>query len=606
MRVWCVISLLLFVLAGTDAEAQRLEREFEVKGAAQISVVNLYGRVAVLVDETLENKVLVSVDSPQEIGKDDISFTAAGNNLSILTAQNLTGQILTGQLKTKKRLDIVVRAPARSRVKIKTLSGEVQLGGNIASAEVATDTGTISTNIPLDAVKYTFIWLGARPKFMSDARLPDPKEKSGGRFVISGEVSQPAAAPKKKVVDPETPGDNPGGTSEGPQAKKAPEVSKNISLDLRTQRGVILFNVDPKDIRSDLRERELTEAARGIIRSGDPDMTDAIRIASPKFFGEYAKTLPPRRAKPEFAETGRTDANSTVAPSGVKRINIRVTDEFGRAVSGLSAKDFTILENNRETEVLDVKPSVAPFNLVLLLDVSGSVEDYIDFIRKAARNFLETTSEKDRIAIVTFRDDVKVLTNFTTDRRKLSESLDTFEAGGGTAYYDALAFSLVDTLKPFQGDRTAIVILSDGDDNRSFLPFDALIDGIGESGALIYPLYVPSELIAASKTAPENSSSDPIRTKYLGLTTRAEGEGARLAKVSGGVYYPIRQLSDLQKAYDDVVRQLRTSYMVTFRSNLSPDEAGTGKTSPRVRVKMNRENVFTRLGPLENVSGMEE
>ncbi len=150
------------------------------------------------------------------------------------------------------------------------------------------------------------------------------------------------------------------------------------------------------------------------------------------------------------------------------------------------------------------------------------------------------------------------------------------------------------------------MILSDGDDNRSFLPFDALIDGIGESGALIYPLYVPSELIAASKTAAENSSSDPIRTKYLGLTTRAEGEGARLARVSGGVYYPIRQLSDLQKAYDDVVRQLRTSYMVTFRSNLSPEEAGTGKTSPRVRVKMNRENVFTRLGPLENVSDLEE
>ncbi|HEV7643021.1 MAG TPA: VWA domain-containing protein [Pyrinomonadaceae bacterium] len=581
----------------TDTQAQRLQREFEVKGAPQISVVNLYGRVAVLTDETLENKVLVSVDSPQEIGKDDISFTAAGNNLSITT------QILTGQLKTKKRLDIVVRVPARSRVKIKTESGEVQLGGNIASAEVLTDTGTISTNIPLDGVKYTFTWLGARPKFMSDARLPDPKEKSGGRFVISGEVSQPAAAPKKKNEESGLPVD-PGAD---PAAKKVPEVSKNISLDLRTRRGVILFNVDPKDIRSDLRERELTEAAKGIIRSGDPDMTDAIRIASPKFFGEYARTLPPRRAKPSFAETDQADANSVVSPvSGVKRVNIRVTDEFGRAVNGLTAKDFTILENNRETEVLNVRPSVAPFNLVLLLDVSGSVEDYIDFIRKAARNFLETASEKDRIAIVTFRDDVKVLTNFTTDRKKLSESLDTFEAGGGTAYYDALAFSLVDTLKPFQGDRTAIVILSDGDDNRSFLPFDALIDGIGESGALIYPLYVPSELIAASKTASENSSSDPIRTKYLGLTTRAEDEGARLARVSGGVYYPIRQLSDLQKAYDDVVRQLRTSYMVTFRSNLLPEEAGIGKTSPRVRVKMNRENVFTRLGPLENVSDTEK
>src|ERR1044072_2447030 len=156
MRVWCLISLLLFVpatvvLTAADARAQRLQREFDVKGAPQISVVNLYGRVAVLADETLENKVLVSVDSPQEIGKDDVSFTAAGNNLSILTTQ-----VLTGQSKTKKRLDIVIRAPARSQFKIKTESGEVQLGGNIASAAVATDHATISTNISLDAVKYTF------------------------------------------------------------------------------------------------------------------------------------------------------------------------------------------------------------------------------------------------------------------------------------------------------------------------------------------------------------------------------------------------------------------------------------------------------------------
>ena len=597
MRLSCVISLLLLAILLTgDVRAQKLQRDFEVKGVPQISVVNPYGRVSVQADETLENKILVSADSPQEIGKDDILFTVVGTSLDIQVATQ-------SGLKTK-RLDLTIRTPVRSQVKIKTESGEVQIGGDIASAVVATDTGTISTNIPLDAVKFNFLWLGARPRFMSEAQLPDPKEKSGGRFVISGKINQPTASVPKKPVEEPAASAGPA-TPDEPPKKKPKSGSGVITLDFRTQRGVILLNVDPKDIRSDLRERQLTEAAKGIIRSGDPMMMDAIRIASPKFFGEYAKTLPPRRAKPSFAENSAQNDPAGEA-SKVKRVNVRVTDELGRALSGLAAKDFVILENNRETEILDVKPSVAPFNLVLLLDVSGSVEDYIDFIRKAARNFLDTASEKDRIAIVTFRDDIKVLTNFTTDRKKLSESLDTFEAGGGTAYYDALAYSLVETLKPFHGDRTAIVILSDGDDNRSLLPFDALIDGIGESGALIYPLYVPSELIAASKTAEQNASSDPIRTKYLGLTTRAEGEGARLAQVSGGVYYPIRQLSDLQKAYDDVVRQLRTSYTVTFRSNLSPDEAGTGKTSPRVRVKMNRENVFTKLGPLENVSDLEK
>ena len=580
-----VISFLLLLALG--AQAQKLQRDFEVKGTPQISVINPYGRVSVTADETLEGKILVSVDSPQEIGKDDITFTAAGTSLDIFV----------GELKTKKRLDITVKTPARSQVKVKTENGEVQLAGNLASAEVATGTGTISTNIPLDAVKFNFLWLGARPRFMSDPELPKVKEKSGGRFVISGKITgESPPEPKKK------PAEEPEKTDEKPPEKK-PKVKPDngvITLDFRTQRGVILFNVDPKDIRSDLRERELTEAAKAIIRSGEPMMTEAIRIASPKFFGEFARTLPPRRARPAFAETPAS-SDMSVESSGTKRVNIRVTDSLGRAISGLEAKDFVILENNREAQVLGVQPSVAPFNLVLLLDVSGSVEDYIDFIRKAARNFLDTASEKDRIAIVTFRDDIKVLSDFTTNRKKLSESLDTFEAGGGTAYYDALAFSIVETLKPFHGERTAVVILSDGDDNRSFLPFDALLDSIGESGALIYPLYVPSELIAASKTSDQSAASDPIRSKYLGLTTRAEGEGARLAQVSGGVYYPIRQLGDLQRAYDDVVRQLRTSYTVTFRSTLGADEIVPGRTSPRVRVKINRENVFTKLGALENV-----
>src|SRR5205085_1705756 len=144
---------------------------------------------------------------------------------------------------------------------------------------------------------------------------------------------------------------------------------------------------------------------------------------------------------------------------------------------------------------------------------------------------------------------------------------DTFDAGGGTAFYDSLAYTLVETLRPLRGERTAVVVLSDGDDNRSFLPFDSLIGSIQESGALIYPLYVPSDLIAASKSNNPNATVDPMRTRFMGLTSKAESEGARLAQVSGGVYYPIRRLDDLQKAYNDIVVQLRTAYTVTYRSD---------------------------------------
>ena len=95
--------------------------------------------------------------------------------------------------------------------------------------------------------------------------------------------------------------------------------------------------------------------------------------------------------------------------------------------------------------------------------------------------------------------------------------------------------------------------MSDGDDNKSFVPFPALLEALSESGALIYPLYVPSGLIPESSVPRPEITIDPLRTRYLTLTTRAEEEGQKLAAASGGVYYPIRRLDDLQRAYDDVV-----------------------------------------------------
>src|SRR5229473_253516 len=109
------------------------------------------------------------------------------------------------------------------------------------------------------------------------------------------------------------------------------------------------------------------------------------------------------------------------------------------------------------------------------------------------------------------------------------------DAGGATALYDAIAYTLVDTLKPLRGERTAIVILSDGDDNRSFVPFPAILEATIESGALIYPLYLPSGLIPESSVPRPVITADPMRTRYLTITTRAAEEGEKLAILSGGM-----------------------------------------------------------------------
>jgi hypothetical protein len=82
------------------------------------------------------------------------------------------------------------------------------------------------------------------------------------------------------------------------------------------------------------------------------------------------------------------------------------------------------------------------------------------------------------------------------------------------------------------------------------------------------------------------------------LTSKSEGEGAKLAATSGGIYYPITQLDQIQKAYDDIVVQLRTAYAITYRSDTK--DAG-GRANPRTRVRVKRENLFASIGRVSRV-----
>ncbi|MGC2234770.1 MAG: VWA domain-containing protein [Pyrinomonadaceae bacterium] len=587
------IILLIFISAFI-ADAQSVEREFPYKTGATLEIKNLYGRVWIQADETVKEKAFVQVNSDNSLAESEMRIDNASGLTIEIVPQN-----------PKNRVDLTIKLPVRSRVRITTGEGEVRVSGDLESAEAISDTGTISAQVPLDNLKYNFLWTASRPRFVSDATLEEVKEKAAGRFVLKGKISRESekeTVETEETATTETTTENAETTDKKSKDKKKKPKTENqkpktISLDFTTARGIILLNVNPGEVPSDLRDRPLTAAAKAVIRSGDSMLMEAIRRASPKYFGDYAATLPPLKKSPTLTQA---EKNQDIPAAQVKKVLVKVTDLNNRAVSDLKREDFEVQESGETREILSVEPATAPFNLVLLLDVSGSVENYVDFIRKAARSFVNTVGREDKIAVIIFNEDVKTISTFTTDKGKLSESLDTFDAGGGTAYYDALAFTLVETLKPLRGERTAIVALTDGDDNRSFLSFESLLGSIQESGALIYPLYVPSDLIAASTNNNPDATIDPLRTRYMALTSKAEGEGERLAQISGGVYYSIKQLSELQKAYNDIVVQLRTAYTVTFRSD-AKEARGDGAISPRLKVKVKRPTSFVKLGSVVEV-----
>src|SRR5262245_42598597 len=292
------ISLFFAVLILTfipgSAPAQSYERELNASAKSLLVIKNRTGRVSVLASDSEKSKSSLQATSTSG-SVDPRDITISGNQVSVR--------------ERPYRIDLTVHVPKRSRVSIESDSGMVDVIGDFETAEVATNTGTIHADVPLDALKFKFAWESSRPRFMSDVELPKVKEGRAGAFSISGELGPDVKRKKTKKKEPKDSdkseaADGQADGKEGAEktadntdqpandAEKPPERQEVVRLNFTTQRGVILLNVDPSMAPNDLRERPLTEAAKAIVRSGDGPLRDAIRKISPKWFGDYAKTLP--------------------------------------------------------------------------------------------------------------------------------------------------------------------------------------------------------------------------------------------------------------------------------------------------------------------------
>ena len=131
----------------------------------------------------------------------------------------------------------------------------------------------------------------------------------------------------------------------------------------------------------------------------------------------------------------------------------------------MSADDLVVLEDGVEQKIDTFQEATTPVSLVLALDASGSMKKSADKVVEAARAFVATVRPEDKLAVVVFADQSVVAHDLTLDRKAVSETVDGYDAIGGTALYDALcdSFSLV---KQAPG-RRAVVVLTDGRDENN-------------------------------------------------------------------------------------------------------------------------------------------
>lgn len=232
-----------------------------------------------------------------------------------------------------------------------------------------------------------------------------------------------------------------------------------------------------------------------------------------------------------------------------------VKDANGQLIADLEKDEFRLYDNGAlQTISVFEKRTEQPLSVSILLDVSLTTAIRLKQERRSVEQFLKALvssgHEGDMAALYAFDDEVTLLQNFTRDLRRLRSALSRVTPSGGTSVYDAL-YLAAQSIDRRPG-RHVIVLVSDGSDTTSRIDITRAIRALHESDAVVYPIVVvPVEAHAGRSIGGENA---------LHI----------IAQRTGGRVYAAALGNDLDQAFLDLLRDLRTQYLIGFYPQGAP------------------------------------
>lgn len=322
-------------------------------------------------------------------------------------------------------------------------------------------------------------------------------------------------------------------------------------------------------------------------------------------------------AQPDQTPTGpeEVDAGDVIkVNTTLVTIPVSVMDRDGRYVPNLQKDDFRIWEDGVEQEVAFFQSVDKPFSVVLMLDTSPSTQFRLEDIQDAAISFINQLRPDDRVMVVSFNDQIKILSEFTTDRVKLNRAVQRAHTDDGTRLYDAVDMVINQQLSRVQG-RKAIVLFTDGVDTTSKrADFETNITDAQELDALIYPVQYDTsqDMNSGNYPMPQIDVWGQILGGIFGGgrggmgrrggypprprgTARSDYELAsryleELANATGGRDYHADSLQNMSYAFGNVAEELRRQYSIGYYPK-RPPQAGQRR---QIRVRAKQPNLAVR------------
>ncbi len=445
------------------------------------------------------------------------------------------------------RIDLQLRIPARAHVAIVTADGSVEVQGLPAALLTQSGSGEIRVELPDDA----------KATVTADS-------KTG---TVSSSID---ALSVNRGASPQLQGRVGGG---------------GTSIRLYSQAGNITVAG-----ATNVQSRVVTRAPERIV----PLVPSA--SATPQQKPELVGPEQPRIAAgtPAPANTGAeeiSEGDVIRVDTELVSVNVSVVDRgTNRGVSDLTKDDFRLYEDNAQQQIAHFESASAPFNLLLLIDLSGSTTKVVDLIKAAALHFVAAARPFDRIAVITFAGSQVVVSPLTTDHEALRQRINAIQKPeGSTKLYDSIAFAMDEVFREAKdARRNAIVVISDGLDSvlpnvtgeGSTLTHEEVMRRAKEFDGVVYSIWTDTQSY-------EPLSPLDIQQETFDL---AHDRMKELADAGGGSFYECEKLEDLAGAYDRVVADLGTLYTLSYRPTNKVRD-GSWRT---IRVNVNRQNTVAR------------
>ena len=245
-------------------------------------------------------------------------------------------------------------------------------------------------------------------------------------------------------------------------------------------------------------------------------------------------------------------------------VPITVTDPMNRLVTGLEQEDFQVYENNGEQKIRSFASEDAPVSIGIIFDLSGSMTSKLIRARESILQFIKTANPEDEFFVIGFNDRPELIEDFTSSVEDIQARLATVRSGHRTALLDAIYYGVA-KMKEAKHERKALLVVSDGGDNRSRYTEGEVRAQVRESDVEIYSIGIfdPYAATPEERTGP-NLLND-------------------LCEETGGRLFRVDDVSEMSDIAEKISTELRNQYVIGYTpKNMSRD----GKWR-KVKVKLN-------------------